>query len=675
MQINTHSILPEITSSICVKKWHSFFTIVPLLLVFTFLTADPAKGNGMIQPISNIDLADYLFTQENDTARVIDTAYLADFIDGIIDANRRHHRPSAVTVSVVKNDSLLFSRGYGLANIEEERAAAPGETLFRIGSVSKTYTWTAIMMLAEEGLLDLDTDINQYLNEVEIKEAFGEPVTLRQLMSHRAGFEDTFRLFAVADDDPRTLSQLLQEHQPKRVYPPGKRTSYSNWGSALASQIVEDVSGISYKTFLQERILDPLGLNNTIIDHIGEMSPEVRENLATGYKTEKGAMTLQGYMQIGPYWPAGGMAATAHDMARWMRFHLNGGELDGVRLMSADTHQQMWTRAFNDRPHAADVAHGFQDASHRGMRLFGHSGGTAAFLTNMIMVPELNLGIFISQNSTESFMPVMQFPWIVIDHLLGKPFQMFLLEESDSDNLSEFAGTYLNNRRVFSTFIAALGLTSTATVTPVSGEALTVNLFGEEIYFVQVPGQADLFEDAVGQRLAFIRNDRGKVQALADGTGVHTYERVGFFKNPNTFLGAFGFVLLLSLTTLLGAWRRFGRGDNPGFSSRAAGFISILTSLAVFIFTAAVAALISSVAGFDISEMTNNYPFTSMYLTHYTGWLAAIMSLLMLAGLWSAWTDSGWPIIRRLHYTIFALVLFFFVTQLWTWRIIGAAVF
>jgi CubicO group peptidase (beta-lactamase class C family) len=654
--------------------WHGLKRWIVLSGFMILITAMPVLGTGMFQPLPDTTLADTLTIQENDTTEFVEYHDLADFIDGVVETQRRGKKLSGVTVSIVQNDSLIFARGYGMADIERMRPVLPDTTLFRIGSVSKTYTWTAVMMLAEEGLLDLDTDVNQYLNEIEIEEAFGEPVTLRHLMSHRAGFEDSMRLFTIADDDPRTLSELLSEHQPKRVYPPGQRTSYSNWGSALAAQIVEDVSGTQYKTFLQERILDPLEINRTILDLPGEMSSEMRENLAGGYKTEHGTLNHQSAMQIGAYWPAGGMSATATDMARWMKFHLNGGELDGVRLLSEETHQDMWTRAYNDRPHGADVAHGFQDLQYRGLRLLGHAGGTAAFLTNMILVPELNLGIFISQNSAEDFVPAVQFPGQVIDYIRGESYQPLLLEKSDTDELDELAGTYLNNRRVFSTFSAVLGLTSVATITPVSNRSLTLSAMGEESYFVQVPDQHDLFEDAGGQRLSVIRNDRDRVKALADGTGVHTFERVGFFKNPNTFFIVFGLSVLLSVTTLLGGWRRFGRGNNPGFSSRIAGFISILASLSVFTFVAAVVAMATSFAGFDISQMADNYPSTSMLFTHYAGWVTAIMSLVMLVGLWPAWTDSGWSMVRRLHFTMYALVLIFFAAQLWQWRIIGATV-
>jgi CubicO group peptidase (beta-lactamase class C family) len=613
--------------------------------------------------------------QERDTTeQAVLPSGMSDYIDGIIASQRREHKLSAVTVSVIQNDSLVFARGYGLSDIESNRPVQANQTLFRIGSVSKTFTWTAVMMLVEQGLLNLDADVNNYLNDVQIKEAFGVPVTMRHLMSHRAGFEDKFLLFSVADDDSRSLSELLSDQQPDRVYSPGQRTSYSNWGAALSAQIVEDVSGVSFRSYLQEKILTPLGMNSTVLNLPDTMAEDRDTYLTTGYKIKQGALDIQGYMQLGEYWPAGGMASTAKDMARWMQLHLNGGQLGEVQLMTAETHRDMWMRAYNDRPNGADVAHGFQDRSYRGLRLLGHGGGTAAFLTNMIMVPELNLGVFVSQNGTYGPSLIGKLPMHVIDFVHGGTYNPFLFEEASVNDLKELEGTYLNNRRVFSTFAAVLGLGLASNLTPVSDKALILSSQGASTYFQKVAGLEDVFENADGERLAVIRNDKGMVSALADGAGVHTLERVGFMSNPNTFIGSFALVLLLTFTTLLGTWRRIGQGESQGYLSRIAGIARFLAALSVLTFTAGVVYLLVSFADFDISTMSENYPSFAMLFTHYAGWLVAIMSPVLLAGLWPAWKGADWKLWRRLHYSVYAVSLLFFAVLLWQWRIIGAAV-
>ncbi len=602
---------------------------------------------------------------------------VSGYVDGLIAALRREHSLAAVSVAVVKDNELLMASGYGMADLAQGRPVHADETLFRIGSVSKTFTWTAVMMLAERGQLDLDADVNQYLTELQIRDAFREPVTLRHLMSHRAGFEDTLQLFAVRDDDPRSLGELLAAQQPKRVFAPGTRTSYSNWGSALAAHIVEEVAGVPYGEFLRDEMLLPLGMRSTTWTPPAEMPPELRQHLATGYKRDQGALGLQGYLQLGAYWPAGGMASTATDMARWMRFHLNGGTLDDVRLLDAASHAELWSRAFDDRPAGADVAHGFIDRPYRGLRTLGHAGGTAAFLTNMVLIPELDLGVYVSQNGAWN-MAIMSLPDLVVDRLIGQPYVPLLGAEDDEDEavgeIAELAGTYLNNRRVFSTFSALLGGLNLSILTPVGDDGFSVNLLGLPKLYRQVAGETDLYEAADGDRVAIIRDDAGKAVALADGMGVHTYERLNLRTHPGTLAALLGLSLLLAITRLLGAWRRFGKGRNRGFASWVAGSVGLLSALVVFVFFASVVYLVVSMLDFDLATMADNYPAPAMFYTHYAGWMVAGAALAMVFSLWPAWTQSNWGIFRRLHFTLFALVLALSALLLWQWRVIGAAV-
>ncbi len=643
----------------------TFFLLV-LTLVAAPVTAQDSDEFVMVPAVLDAD--------PRTVTAEIDAHALARYAQGVVASIERDEGLVALTLSVVNDDQMLLTEGFGLADIETARPVVPDETLFRIGSVSKTFPWTAVMMLIERGLLDLDTDINEYLNQVQISEAFDAPVTLRDLMHHRAGFEDSMQLFAVADDDPRSLSELLAAHQPKRVFPPGARTSYSNWGSALAAQIVEDVSGLDYGEFLQAEILDPLGMHDTTWQPPAQMDEATRSRLATGYKRKHGAFDLQGYMQIGAYWPAGGMASTATDMARWMRFHLNGGELEGVRLMENSTHAAMWTRGFNDRPEAADVAHGFQDRPYRGLRTLGHGGGTAAYLTQMVMVPELDLGIFLSYNSAHTGAPFMNMPDLIIDHAIDHHWQPVLAsqDEEAAEVLAELAGTYVSNRRVFSSFAAVFGLMSTAQISPMNAEAIVIESGGQSSYLQLIA--PDLFESASGERVAFLRDDDGRVVALADGMGVHTAERAGWFDNPNTFFIALALAAFLALTSTLGAWRNLGRGRNIGFAARMAGAGILIGVLALVAFIAAVVALITSMADFDISQMPETYPPPSMLWTHYAGWAVAAAAGLMLLAQWPTWSGSGWGLLRRLHFLLFTLATTFLAVMLWQWRVIGAAV-
>ena len=603
---------------------------------------------------------------------------LATYVDGFVSTLQREHQLGAVTVAVVRDDALAFALGYGLADIESGRPVDPERTLFRIGSVSKTFTWTALKMLAERGAVDLDADVNDYLDGMQVYEAFGLPVTLRHLMHHRAGFEDTMRLFAVTDDDPRTLAELVAEHQPARVFPPGARTSYSNWGSALAALVIEQVSGVDYATFVREEIFAPLGMHDTTELPPAKMGESERGRLATGYRRKLGALGLQGFMQIGAYWPAGGIASTATDMARWMRFHLNGGELDGVRLMSPETHAAMFTRGFDDRPGAADVAHGFQDRPYRGVRTLGHAGGTAAFLTNMILVPELGVGIFVSQNTTSTAATIEHFPDLIVDRLIGHvhvPFEA-RRDEAGAEALAELSGTYLNNRRSFTSFAALFGLANVVNLEAVSAEDVVAGMMGEEILFRRVAGHEDLFESANGGRVQIIRDASGRPEAIADPMGVHTAERVGALNAPAALYTAIGLAALFALTTTLGAWWRLGRRRNEGVAAWIAGGAATLGVITVAVFITAVVTLAAGFADFDIADMPGNYPTWQMFFVHWAGWGTAAAALVMLLGQWPAWRAAGgWGLWRRVHFALFTLAVLFLVVQLWQWRVFGAPVY
>ncbi len=612
------------------------------------------------------------------TAPVSDgSARLDTYVDGIVARLRREYGLPALTISVVRNDALLLAKGYGLADLASARPVVADTTLFRIGSVSKTFIWTAVTMLVERGQIDLDADVNSYLKSVRVAEAFGKPVTMRHLMHHRAGFEDSIRVFSVSDNDPRTLAELLAQHQPARVFAPGMRTSYSNWGAVLAAQVVADVSGQAYDDFLQAEILNPLGMRATTFVAPAKMDEGTRANLATGYKNAIGALGLQTYLQMGAYWPAGGVASTATDMARWMRFHLNGGELEGVRLMSAQAHARMWTRAYNDRPGAPDLAHGFQDRSYHGLRLICHGGATSAFYTNMVMVPELGLGIFVSQSSRQTWLSVNQLPTLIVDHIRGGTYQPVLaVDPAEPDALTEMAGTYLQNARVFSSFAAVFALDSTAQISPVSADALRVSLNGETIQYRRVGAERDLFESASGTRIGFLR-EGGRVVALVDTSGAFTMEKVGILENPETALAALGAAVLLSLTTLLGFWWRLGRGTTYGHGTAAsvAAGASLLATLCVLGFVAAAGLLVMDITSLGSVAFAASYPRLSMFYTHYAGWVIAGSAMLLCLALLPAWKAAGWGLWRRLHYTTFALVLALTAYLLWHWRVFGAPVY
>ncbi|HMB60562.1 MAG TPA: serine hydrolase domain-containing protein, partial [Xanthomonadales bacterium] len=190
---------------------------------------------------------------------------VAAHVDGIVSPLMHNNNSPSGTVAIIKDGQLVFASGYGFQNVEEQIPVDPYTTLFRPGSTSKLFTWVSVMQLVEQGKLDLDTDVNEYLETVEIEDTFDEPVTLRHILTHTAGFEDGSLGYLIKDDPAESVSLevAMQRYQPKRVNPPGAQTAYSNYATALAGLMVSTISGLPFNDYVQQNIFDPLGMTHS----------------------------------------------------------------------------------------------------------------------------------------------------------------------------------------------------------------------------------------------------------------------------------------------------------------------------------------------------------------------------------------------------------------------------
>jgi CubicO group peptidase (beta-lactamase class C family) len=325
-------------------------------------------------------------------ARASEDAEIAARLDALARAFMATDQVPGAIATVVSGDTVILD-GYGMADPDAGIAAGPDDVRFEIGSITKLFTWIAVMMLVEEGSLDLEADVAGYLPEVAVPGS--EPLTLAQLMSHRGGFEESFAIFfpAVASL-PR--AEALQVAAPDQVFARGTVTSYSNWGAALAGHIVEVVSGQSWEDFVEARILNPLGMDDTTTAE-NRRRPD-QPPLAASYCVLGGIAHSAFRTDIGAFGPAGSIASTAADMGRFLRFLMGDGAFEGQRLLQPETMARLCSRLFDDRPQAADMAHGFQARPMFGTTVYAHSGGVNEFLSYLAFIPEIGAGGFISQN-------------------------------------------------------------------------------------------------------------------------------------------------------------------------------------------------------------------------------------------------------------------------------------
>ena len=316
------------------------------------------------------------------------------WFDGLVpDAIARGDVAGAVVV-VVKDGQTLFERGYGYADVKARKTVDPETTLFRPGSVSKTFTWTAVMQQVQAGKIDLDADVNGYL-DFKIPPYQGKPITMRQLMTHSAGFSDAAKDLIVGDPKALvTTEALLKKAIPPRIYPPGQVPAYSNYGASLAGYIVQRVSGEPFDQYVQHHIFDPLGMTHSTFTQ--PLPDKYKADMAKGYRV---ASVPPGPYELVNLAPAGSLAASGGDMAKFMIAHLQDGTYNGQQILDAKTAELMHSPQFRPVASLGAMDLGFYQEPGNGHRVIGHAGDTENFHSDMHLYLDDHVGVFVSFNS------------------------------------------------------------------------------------------------------------------------------------------------------------------------------------------------------------------------------------------------------------------------------------
>lgn len=344
-----------------------------------------------------------------------DAGEIESFVDDVMTRRIGTITPGAV-VAIVRRDGPTLIKGYGDAAVESGTPVQAPETAFRVGSVGKLVTWTAVMQSVEQGVLDLDEDVNRYLDEsaVTIPETYAEPVTLRHLGTHTAGFESALDPDVVADPDGiAPLETVLADQMPRRVRPPSDYVGYSNYGAALAGHIVAEVHETTFEEYVQSEIFEPLNMSHSTFSQ--PVRDEYPGTLAAGHTRDgddfQSAETVYINMR-----PAGSMTATARDMTAFMRAHLGAGTVDNTRVLQADTARVMYDQHHVRHPAVTNWRYGFHEHGTPDAGVIGHSGATIHFSSHLVLVPAADVGIFVNYNSNSSGSPP---PGDVIDEILA----------------------------------------------------------------------------------------------------------------------------------------------------------------------------------------------------------------------------------------------------------------
>ncbi|MDU5142597.1 MAG: serine hydrolase [Paenibacillus dendritiformis] len=453
---------------------------------------------GMVLSGIGCDRAAFAAADQARLSGPADARELERFADAFFEEREPKDAGGAVVV-VVKDGKVLLKKGYGYADMERKVPVDPDKTIFRIASVSKTFTAAAVMQLAEQGKIDLHADINRYMGDIRIDNPFTEPVTMHHLLTHTSGFQVTLETM---DDFPEDLSRTvsiqsyIKERMPPVVRKPGEAYMYDNFAYILQGYIIEQVSGMPFHQYMKEHIFKPLGMASS--DFL--LTKEVLERLAAGY--DRGGKPISVYGVTPTEGPDGAMNTTGSDMAQFMIAQLNGGANNHGRILRPETVEAM--QIYRDPIHPAfpDATYGFESepAASNGQHVISKGGDLLGFASCIWLLPDQKTGIFISANAEG----MLRSDWYAafMTQYYPKADQERTFLHTPKDQLRRLEGVYLDLRlNIMQTTVTATG----------DGELLVEDVLGRH-----TAKQIDtlLFQDEAGKLLAFKENSDRTVDYL-----------------------------------------------------------------------------------------------------------------------------------------------------------------
>jgi CubicO group peptidase (beta-lactamase class C family) len=498
------------------------------------------------------------------------------FLDGFVPLALERGNIAGAVVVVVKDGQVLFEKGYGVSDMDKQTPVDPRTTLFRPGSISKLFTWTSVMQLVEQKKLDLDADVNTYL-DFRIPPAFGKPVTLRNLMTHTPGFEETIKNLFVTDPKAMIpLDRALKAWVPERVFPPGQVPAYSNYGAALAGYIVQRVSHEPFEQYVAHHILGPLGMAHSTF--VQPLPKALAADMSKGYSEASGKPQP---FELIPMSPAGALSASGDDMARFMLAHLANGSYKGAQILKPETAILMHGLAYAHSPPLPGMAYGFYHEDRNGHVIIGHGGDTLWFHSDLHLILDRNVGLFVSQNSAGKERSGIRGPLLkaFMDRYFPAPALTAepTLKSAKADGAFT-AGNYEVSRNSFSNFMSIGNLLGQPKLSVNDDGTVSVDMLTD---FAGTPKKwrevrPFVWREVHGRELLVAKRENGQVTEIATDAfpQVFTFTRAPLWRSETVNLPLFiGMLAMLALTVLfwpIKALLRWRYGVPFALSGRAA---------------------------------------------------------------------------------------------------------
>lgn len=449
-----------------------------------------------------------IVTQSLYAQSLTDSVALEAFMDGLITGHMKENKVAGATLSIVHKGKVILKKGYGFADLQSRIPVNADTTLFRIGSISKMFVWVSVMQLVAEGKLDLNKDVNTYLKDIQIPAAYDQPITLTHLMTHTPGFEDhVINLFAKDSTSLRPLSEILKDEMPARVRPPYTQSSYSNHGTGIAAHVVENVSGMSFYDYMQQKILTPLKMDFAAFSQ--PLPPRLKKYMSNGYRELNNEITRQDFEFV-PLYPVGAASASAESMTHFMLALLQHGNYKGYQMLDSATLALMKSNAHQHHPQVNPMRYGFMDLSQNGVTVIGHGGDTFWFHSLMALLPDQETGIFFSVNTDKGGGIYMKLLEEFMDRFYPEQSSLPAPIKVSKKWLLQFAGEYEVNRYPHDDLTKISALMSRGQIAAIDSTRLRIT-FGEDVSYY-VPIDSTTFrEEFSSEKLAFEKDKEGKV--------------------------------------------------------------------------------------------------------------------------------------------------------------------
>ena len=607
---------------------------------------------------------------------------LARFLNTTMAEQLENYGIAGATVAVVKDGKLFYAHGYGYADVEHKTPVNANVSVFQIGSITKLFTWTAVMQLVQKRKIDLHADVNTYLEGFQLPSTYPQPITMQDLMTHTAGFEEVHAGQGVSSPaDIKPLGTVLAQTIPERMWPPGHVWSYSNWGTDLAGYIVQEVSGEPFDQYLQHHIFTPLGMHHTTIEQPvpAPLAANVSKTYAPGDDTFE--QTAEGLV---PLAPDGAIHSTASDMAKFMSAHLNNGTYNNTRILSASATREMRRAHFAPDPYTK-FGLGFFMADQSNESNINHAGDVDPSSHALCMLwPARNVGLFVAYNSPGGTLARWDLIAKFLDHYY--PYTPVPPQTHNANDAPSLSGTYQNTQSAYTTVFKYFDPPKTVDISGYSNGTFS----SPSLPFLPVEIAPLTFATPDGDTLP--TGESHFIFATdSNGTYFHTdanpqyWERLAWDAIPANVnnlgyvcLAVFLSVALWPLSTLHGRWRHRRHGGQSSDESRTRlpplahwvmGITAILYWL-TFLFYPYLVSLILGPAGTEalLSSLTIPPPIVAWLTLPLIAISLTVVGVILTV---LAWQRRYWTTFGRIHYTVVVGAALAFIIWLSYWNLIG----